>query len=320
MTEHNSHREGTLIIAFTGWAVVLGIIGFLWISETEPTQGQAPTPPPAQPQLVTTPPVSTEPRVLNFTLTLSEPDDLKVRQGDFVNAGDVLADRSRERTQLQVQLQKTQISLQRIQSHQVLEPPQPLPVPPVSQLPPVNYSAEEAQISDIEQRIDLQQRKIDLLGTMSPSEVPPAMREHEDRILEQLYRDLEAARAALRQAQDERAHKEYEYSLAMARRAEEANQQQLAFNQQRQQADQQRREKTFQEAQLQAQLEAINAKLSDLSTVRSPYAGTIRRVKWIGQSDNRLTVEITLAVGGSAGPTTTGIQSSPGSGGVGGNP
>ncbi|QQE64175.1 hypothetical protein GFS31_08540 [Leptolyngbya sp. BL0902] len=282
----------------------------LWLTRTEPSQGQASTPNLEPPQLVTTPPVSTQPRVLTFTLTLSEPDDLKVRQGDTVAVGDVLADRTRERTALQTQLAQTTLSLQRIQAQQVLDPPEPLPVPPVSGLPPVFYGTQEATIAAVEDSIDLQKRKIDLLSTMPPADVPPAMREHEDRILEGLYRDLERAKAELKQAQERRAHQEYEHSLAMARRAEEANQQRLAHNQQRQQAEAQRREKTFQEAQLQAQIETINAKLSDLSTVRSPYAGTIRRVKWLGQSDTRLTVEITLAIGGSPSPAA-GIQPLP---------
>jgi biotin carboxyl carrier protein len=298
MNNPTPQREDSPVVAFTGWAVVLGIIGFLWLSRTLPTQGQAPAVQPPQPQLITTPPVSTQPRVLTFTLSLSEPDDLKVRQGDYVASGDVLADRTRERSGLQAQMQKTQISLQRIQAQQVLDPPQPLPVPPVSGLPPVFYGTQEASIRGIEDNIDLQKRKIDLLGTMRPSEVPPAMREHEDRILEKLYRDLELAKAELKQAQEKRAFQEYEHSLSMARRAEEANQQRLMHSQQQQQAEQQRREKAFQEAQLQGQLEAIDAKLIDLSTVRSPYAGTIRRVKWLGQSDNRLSVEITLAIGG----------------------
>ncbi|MBD2425440.1 hypothetical protein [Phormidium sp. FACHB-1136] len=313
MTHPKPRYEGSLFLVFLGVVNVLGIMMALWLTRTEPSQGQDPAPLPEQPQLVTTPPVTTQPRVLTFTLTLSEPDDLKVRQGDAVAVGDVLADRTRERTALQTQLEQTQLSLQRIQAQQVLDPPEPLPVPPVAGLPPVFYGTEEAHIAAIEDRIDLQKRKIDLLSTMPPSDVPPAMREHEDRILEGLYRDLELAKAALKQAQEQRAHQEYEHSLAMARRAEEANQQRLALNQQRQQAEQQRREKTFQEAQLQAQIETINTKLSDLSTVRSPYAGTIRRVKWLGQSDNRLTVEITLAIGGSVspGPAAAGIQPLP---------
>ncbi len=290
------------------------MIGLIWITRVEPSQGQAPAVQPAQPQLITAPPVSTQPRVLTFTLSLSEPDDLKVRQGDYVASGDVLADRTRERSALQVQLQKTQISLQRIQAQQVLDPPPPLPVPPVSGLPSVYYGTQAAAIAQIEDSIDLQKRKIDLLGTMRPSEVPPAMREHEDRILEKLYRDLELAQAELKQAQERRAFQEYEHSLAMARRAEEANQQRLMHSQQLQQAEQQRREKAFQEAQLQAQVEDINAKLIDLSTVRSPYAGTIRRVKWLGQSDNRLSVEITLAIGGGTSADAFTIQPSPGPG------
>lgn len=313
MTHPKRPYEGSLFLVFLGLVNVLGIMVVLWLTRTEPSQGQAPTRVPEQPQLVTTPPVSTQPRVLTFTLTLSEPDDLKVRQGDTVAVGDVLADRTRERTALQTQLAQTTLSLQRIQAQQVLDPPEPLPVPPVSGLPPVFYGTQEATIAAIEDSIDLQKRKIDLLSTMPPSEVPPAMREHEDRILEGLYRDLELAQAELKQAQERRAHQEYEHSLAMARRAEEANQQRLAHNQQRQQAEAQRREKTFQEAQLQAQIETINTRLSDLSTVRSPYAGTIRRVKWLGQSDNRLTVEITLAIGGGSSPSSAaGIQPLPG--------
>jgi biotin carboxyl carrier protein len=252
--------------------------------------------------------------VLTFTLTLSAPDDLKVRQGDSVAAGDVLADRTRERSGLQAQLQQTQISLQRIQAQQVLEPPEALPVPPVPSLPSVFYGTQEAAIAQIEDSIDLQKRKIDLLATMKPSEVPPAMREHEDRVLENLYRDLELAQADLKQAQEERSHQEYEHSLTMARRAEESNQQRLMHSQQQQQAEQQRREKAFQEAQLQAQVEEINAKLIDLSTVRSPYGGTIRRVKWLGQSDNRLSVEITLSVGSGSNADALTIQPSPGPG------
>lgn len=310
--EHRSFHDGPRLVAVIGWVSVLGIMGALWFARSEPTRGQAPQlqaqqvqaqQVQAQPQTITAPAASTDPRILRFNLTLSSPDDLKVRQGDTVAAGDVLADRTRDRNQLQAQQQKTQLSLQQIQAQQILDPPQPLPVPSVADLPPVSYQAQETQIAETEDDIDLQKRKMDLLATMPPSDVPPAMKEHEERILEQLYRDLESAQAALKEAQEKTAYQAYEHSLAMARRAEESNQQRLAYNQQRQQAEQQRRDKAFQEAQLQAQLQDLDAKLVDLSTVRSPYGGTIRRVKWLGQSDNRLTVEITLAVGSTGSPT-----------------
>ena len=247
----------------------------------------------------------TDPRTLTFTLTLSDPEDLKVRQGDSVSVGDTLADRTRHRQRLQDQHQRTQLSLKRIQHQQIVEPPLPQPVPPVAVLPSVSYATEETAIAEIQGDIDLQTRKIDLLGTLPPDQVTPALREHEDRVLERLYRDLETAEAGLKEAQEARRYQEYEYSLAMANRAERENQQRLSYSEQLQRTEQQKRDKVFQIAQLEAQLQSLDNQLSDLSTVRSPYSGTIRRIKWLGQEDTRLTVEITLAVAGGGSATVS---------------
>jgi multidrug efflux pump subunit AcrA (membrane-fusion protein) len=94
-------------------------------------------------------------------------------------------------------------------------------------------------------------------------------------------------------------YREYEYSLALAQRQEQENQQRLAYAEQLQRVEEQQRDRELQIAQLEAQLQDIHQQLAELSTVRSPYRGTIRRVKWLGQSDTRLTVEITLAIGSS---------------------
>ena len=38
--------------------------------------------------------------------------------------------------------------------------------------------------------------------------------------------------------------------------------------------------------------------IANLSTMKAPYGGEVRRVKWLGQSsDGRLSVEVTLMVG-----------------------
>lgn len=304
------------IVSLIGASLLVGLVGMLWLAQAKPSTGQsaAPAPTPATvtaptPQVLTAPTVSDTPSVLKFTLTLSSPDDLKVRQGDFVNQDQVLADRTRQRQQLTSQQEKTQRSLQRIEAQPVITPPPPAPVPPVRSLPTVSFAQEESAITAIGKDIELQQRKLDLLQTLPPDQVPPAMREHEDRILEGLYSDLEAAQATLQQAQEGRKYQEYEYSLAMAQRAEQENQQQLSYSEQLQRVEQQQRDREFQMAQLEAQMQDIDSKLADLSTVRSPYSGTIRRIKWLGQSDNTLTVEITLAVG--AGPNNRALVPPP---------
>lgn len=297
---------------------VLAAIGVGSLVRPSPSGGQALSQvaaplPPLQGQTLPTQ-SSTDPRTLTFTLTLSDPEDLKVRQGDRVSAGDILADRTRQRQRLQHQHQRTQLSLKRIQQQQILEPPPPQPVPPVAVLPSVSYATEETAIAEIQSDIDLQTRKIDLLGTLPPDQVTPALREHEDRVLERLYRDLETAEAELKEAQETRRYQEYEYSLALANRTEQENRQRLAYSEQLQRTEQQRRDKVFQTAQLEAQLQSLDNQLADLSTVRSPYGGTIRRINWLGQEDTRLTVEITLAVagGGSAAVSPAANGSAPG--------
>ncbi len=43
---------------------------------------------------------TTVPKRLNITVTVTEPDDLKINEGSQVKTGDIIADRERERTRL----------------------------------------------------------------------------------------------------------------------------------------------------------------------------------------------------------------------------
>jgi biotin carboxyl carrier protein len=276
-------------------AVVLGI-GVVWLGRSQPSESQ-PVPIESMAPPVQAPLSSTTPRILKFTVSLQSPDDLRVRPGDGVEAGDVLADRVQARAQLEAQRQRARLSLERIRSAPVITPPPPRPVPPVAPLPPVSYAEEAAAIEVAQGAVDLQLRRIDLLNTLPAAQVPPAMVAHEQHQLTRLQRELDAAQAALQAAQDQRAYDEYLHSLQMARRADEQNQQALSRSAQAQTAAQAQRDREFQIAQLEAQIQALDTQLANLSTVRSPYAGTIRRIKWLGQTDNILSVEITLVVG-----------------------
>ena len=49
--------------------------------------------------------------------------------------------------------------------------------------------------------------------------------------------------------------------------------------------------------QLQEKLNNVENAIATLSIIKSPYAGTVRRIKWLGQSpDGSLTAEVTLMV------------------------
>ncbi len=53
------------------------------------------------------------PRRLTVTVRVQEPEDLKVKEEDTIKAGQVIADRERERKRLTSQKQQLQLSLQR---------------------------------------------------------------------------------------------------------------------------------------------------------------------------------------------------------------
>jgi hypothetical protein len=50
-------------------------------------------------------------RKFRMKLTLSEPGDLRIREGDKINAGQIIADRLKERTRLEAQRMQVELSL-----------------------------------------------------------------------------------------------------------------------------------------------------------------------------------------------------------------
>lgn len=243
---------------------------------------------------------SNQPKILKFELTLSEPSDLKVKRGDQVKAGDVLGDRTRIREQLLGQKARLMIAIDGIRGRTILDPPAPLPVPPLAPLPPANFEEQERAVAVASTKVDLQERKVDAIGLVVGPAVPQVVLQHERTKLETLRQELDQAQAGLAKARTDRAEQEYQHSIHVARRQEEANQAQLSYSFQLQQREEQRRDKEFQVAQLEERLKGVEADLANLGAVISPYDGVVRRVKWLGQKDNVLQVEVTLAIQGAA--------------------
>lgn len=251
---------------------------------------------------------------LTLKLTLSSPDDLRVREGDWVMAGQVLSDRVRDRQRLTTQQEELRLQIAKVK--QPIPNPVPLrPVPAVASLPAPNFLEPVADVERMklkaaaaQRRKEAQQRKLDLLQTLPSNELPEAVIPHEQAVLadyerqvDQANADVLLAQATLAQAQNERQYQEYQHSLEISKRAIALQQAELQHQQQRQEQEKQSRDQEFQLAQLNTQRQALEAQLQAIASTRSPYSGKIRRIKWTGQSDQALTVELTLALAGSPG-------------------
>jgi biotin carboxyl carrier protein len=278
-----------------------------------------------------------EPSNIKIELTLSNPQDLKVKPGDKVSAGQTLSNRASERNRLQAKKKQLQISIEKL--NLPLTPiPQPRPIPEINSLPPVSYAEEEAEIKlkqqklkEAETAIALQQKKIDSIKQLnSTSQVPPLIRggsalggfpdlkqlpwvkgdqnlklilEHEQANLKNLETaktdaqiQLEVAQSQLTTAKEQRAYIEYQRQLEQTRRAIALEQQHQAIQQTESERQVLLAEREYSIAQIETQIQEINYQIEQLSTVKAPYEGTIKKVKWTGQSDHTLTALITLAV------------------------
>ena len=252
---------------------------------------------------------TTTPRRLNITVNVTEPEDLKVSEGEQVEKGEIIADRERERNRLTAQQKQLQLSLDRLKAASITPPLSPQKVPTVMALPPVSYLEHEAAvektkaaIASVESELELKQEEINYLKGVK--NLDPIILEHEQAKLKQLkqehtavVRDYQLAMGKMQSAKDSRKYQEYQASLNSARRVEEMNQARLNYQRQLAEYEQRLTDREFQVTQLQEKLNNVENAIATLSVVKSPYNGTVRRIKWLGQSaDGSLTAEVTLMV------------------------
>jgi hypothetical protein len=304
-----------------------------------------------------------EPNNIKIELTLSNPQDLKVKPGDKVSAGQTLSNRASERNRLQTKKKQLQLSIEKL--NLPLTPIlQPRPIPEINSLPPVSYSEEEAEIklkqqklTEAEQAIALAQKKIDSINqllTNSPDkpttrtsagskasqarsalaplgllgeEASPTVSsekgnlklviEHEQANLKNLETakkeaqiQLEVQESQLTTAKEQRAYIEYQRQLEQTRRAIAVEQQHQAIQRTESERQVLLAEREYSIAQIETQIQEIDYQIEQLSTVKAPYEGTIKKVKWTGQSDHTLTALVTLSVTSEKSSSVSSHQSS----------
>ena len=168
-------------------AIAASLVGLSWILTPEdktPKQAIAESPAVTQTVQTTVPPrrpQSLEPRSIKIDLTLTSPQDLKVKPGDEVAPGQILSDRTTERQRLLNQKRQLQLALKKLEIPiPVITSPQPIPT--IRELPPVSYQQEEANISlkrqelaEAETAIANQQAKIHQLQQLQSRGNPPVV-------------------------------------------------------------------------------------------------------------------------------------------------
>ena len=134
------------------------------------------------------------PRRLTITVAITDPEDLNVKEGDRVEAGQLIADRTRERERLETQHQQLSLTQQKLQSATITPPQQPAPVPAVAVLPNPSYLEEEAAIErakvtveQAEAAIAAKQQEIAYLSDQPNLDL--LVMEHETAKLQQLQHD-----------------------------------------------------------------------------------------------------------------------------------
>ena len=289
-------------------------IAIVAVSGVAIAQQAPPSSPPEQPAQSAT---SSSPRRLTINVSVAEPEDLKAKEGDRVEVGQLLADRSRARQRLEAQSQQLELTLQRLETATITPPQPPASVPAVAVLPDANYLEESAAIERSKVAVDqaeqaLQQKQQELEYLRSLESLDPIVLEHEQAKLGKLQqthtaavRDYQLEVGRLGNARDEVAYREYQHELTIAERIERANQTAMTYQRQWAEYEQRLRDREFQLTQTQLRLDEVTNAIASLAVVRSPYAGRIRRVKWLGQgTDGMLGAEITLMVRGTGGGDT----------------
>jgi biotin carboxyl carrier protein len=191
---------------------------------------------------------SVTPKRLKITLSINDPNDLKVREGDRVSKGQILSDRDLERKRLNRQKMAVLISIAKIEQTTMAKVSPSIPLLP---LPPVSFNEEETAVSMAElkfsqsqrvlqaalindpfmsaraqieqvrslvdqskQLVDNQQRKLDTISDLT--NLPPEMVKHE------------AEKLKLRQSEFDKSQAEFSFRQAELNQAQSGRKEAIA--------------------------------------------------------------------------------------------
>ena len=232
----------------------------------------------AQSEPIQTSPTSSSRNRHKITLVLNNLSDLKVEEGQRINVGDVISDRTTERTKLQAKKQRLEASLNRAK----------LPLRELKPVPEPKFQSELAALKQAQFQLDSIVQQIDNYDQKFYHKDPWHIQVFESDKVQQLAElkrqelaasiNVEKAIARLDEAKLNYQKQQYEHSLKVS------DYQTLMQRQQTQITS------------LQSQLDKVDEELEQLTSVYSPYRGKVRRVKILGQNERSINVEVTLDI------------------------
>jgi len=220
-------------------------------------------------------PVTSTRKRHTITVTVSSPEDIKVAEGDRITEGAVIADRTKEREKLIQQRDQLQLVINKAIQATPIPPPPPEP----------SYAAQLAAVAEAREMVaywkQLPQpryrfKQEDLIVSLDTETVEKRQDIAQKQI--EAQQELNSAIANLQDAQSRYQRELYNYNINLSKA----------------EADQRQREMDV--LRLREKLDNLNQQISELSVVRSPYAGRVRRVKIMNQNNLTITAEVTLLV------------------------
>ena len=274
-------------------ALGAGIVGFLPFINLNPQQGAPASVPSLQKQpIIQLQKSATKPTKRHrIQVQVVSLNDLKIAEGSEVVVNQIISDRTDERQSLEAERNQIDNSIKQLS----------IPASKLAEIPEPNFAIEEAAIQQIKDEIKLMESAPALL----PSETSFRFKDEnlrkllEAKKLEQNAKDianeannrtkvaqskarlvgqLNSAIAALHKAKSNYQYQQYEHSLNLVRQQSEFQRQQ------------------YQVASLVGKKQEIEGKLREITQIKSPVAGKVRRIKNLGQKDRTINLEVVIDV------------------------
>jgi len=232
------------------------------------------------------------PESIKVRVQISRREDLRVKTGDKLKTGDVIADRDKERAALLSQKKQAELSLERLKNLMLLKAEElNKPIMPDTSFAEFEANIRRASVlvAAAKRNVKLQESRIEEIERLPFPGDMSIITQHETARLELLKGELLEAesnlaleRAKLETAKANRSYAEQKDALEIQKAKITIGEQRVSIE--------------TNITQLEAQITSLNGQIVSLSAVRAPFNGTVKKISWEGQTNDEITVVISVDV------------------------